>query len=161
FLATEDLGFTRRALPHAVEADYLPLYLFTLYQKFQLSVFADGLMREVAQVEGHLRGARALLRRLVAVRHRLLLREQTARAPGGRVSRAVQQGLEVPALYQLVTASVKEAKEYYEDRWDRQVRAALTLLGLACGPLAAAAGPALYLWSALGPGWTFLLFAAL
>jgi hypothetical protein len=161
FLATEDLGFTRRALPHNVEADYLPLYLYTLYQKFQLSIFADGLMREVAEVDGHLRGARSLLRRFVAFRNRFWFSEVTRRPQGGDLYRALQQGLEVPALYQLVTASVKEAKEYYEDRWDRQVRTAVTGLGLVCGPLAAAAGPALCVWSALGPLWAAALLVVL
>jgi hypothetical protein len=161
FLATEDLGFTRRNLPNIVEADYLPLYLYTLYQRFQLSIFANDLMREVAQVEGHLRGARSLLRRFTAFRNRFWFSEVTRRPQGGDLYRALQQGLELPALYQMVTTSVKDAKEYYEERWDRQVRLVVTILGLTFGPLAAAAGPALYLWKVLGPAATVLSLAAM
>lgn len=161
FLATEKLPFTLEVLPRLVEKDYLPLYLYTLYQKFQLSVFADGLMREVAQVEGHLRGARELLRRFVAFRNRFWFSEVTRKPQGGDLYRALQQGLEVPALYQQVTASVKEAKEYYEERWDRQVRRVVTVLGLVGGPLAGVAGAARYLSSALGPGWAVALLLGL
>ncbi len=161
FLATEDLPFTRAVLPGLIERDYLPLYLYTLYQKFQLSVFADGLMREVAQVEGHLRGARALLRRFVAFRNRFWFSEVTRKPQGGDLYRALQQGLEVPALYQMVTASVKEAKEYYEERWDRQVRQVVTLLGLVGGPLAGVAGAARYLSGGLGSAWAAALLLLL
>jgi hypothetical protein len=139
FLGTEDLPFNRRSLPHTVEEDYLPLYLYTLHQKFQLMVFANDLMREVAQVESHLRGARELLRRFIAFRNRFWFSEVTRKPQGGDLYRLMQQSMDVPGLYQMAVASVKEAKEYYEDRWDRQVRLAVTLLGLG-GPLAALLG---------------------
>ena len=56
---------------------------------------------------------------------------------GGDLYRTLHQGLEAPALYQMVTTSVKEAQEYYEGVWSRQaqwVRDALTF----GGPLTAA-----------------------
>jgi hypothetical protein len=139
FLGTEDLPFTTRSLPHTVEHDYLPLYLYTLHQKFQLLMFANDLMREVAQVDSHLRGARSLLRRFVAFRNRFWFSEVTRKPQGGELYRLMQQSLDVPGLYQMALASVKEAKEYYEERWDRQVRAGLALLGLG-GPAAALFG---------------------
>ncbi len=141
FLGTEDLPFNRRSLPHTIEHDYLPLYLYTLHQKFQLTLFANDLMREVAQVESHLRGARALLRRFVAFRNRFWFSEVTRKPQGGELYRLFQQSLDVPGLYQMALTSVKEAKEYYEERWDRQVRLGLTLLTLG-GPLAALLGVA-------------------
>jgi hypothetical protein len=139
FLGTEDLPFTTRSLPHTIEHDYLPLYLYTLHQKFQLMIFANDLMREVAQVDSHLQGARSLLRRFVAFRNRFWFSEVTRKPQGGDLYRLMQQSLEVPGLYQMAMASVKEAKEYYEDRWDRQVRLGVTLLGLG-GPVAAVFG---------------------
>jgi len=139
FLGTEDLPFTRRSLPHTIEHDYLPLYLYTLHQKLQLMIFANDLMREVAQVDTHLHGARALLERFVAFRNRFWFSEVTRKPQGGELYRLMQQSLDVPALYQMALASVKDAKEYYEDRWDRQVRFGMTLLGLG-GPVAAAFG---------------------
>jgi hypothetical protein len=157
FLGTEDLGFNRKALPHAAEHDYLPLYLYTLYQKYRLLTFADGLMREVAQAEGHLRGARALLRRFVAFRNRFWFSEVTRRPQGGDLYRLLQQALEVPQLYDMVTASVKEAKEYYEERWDRQVRTLTTTAGAVGGPLAAVWGVARLLLAHPRPVWVMVL----
>jgi hypothetical protein len=160
FLGTEDLGFNRRALPHTAEHDYLPLYLYTLYQKYRLLTFADGLMREVAQAEGHLRGARVLLRRFVAFRNRFWFSEVTRRPLGGDLYRLLQQALEAPRLYEMVTASVKEAKEYYEERWDRQVRGLVTVAGLVGGPLAAVWGTARLLLAGPRPAWAAALLLA-
>src|SRR5262249_41499822 len=101
FLGTEDLPFTTRSLPHTVEHDYLPLYLYTLHQKFQLLMFANDLMREVAQVDSHLRGARSLLRRFVAFRNRFWFNEVTRKPQGGELYRLMQQSLDVPQLYQM------------------------------------------------------------
>jgi hypothetical protein len=142
FLATENLGFNRKALAHNAEYDYLPLYLYTLYQKHRLLTFADGLMREVAQRKGHLSGARVLLRRFVSFRNRFWFSEVTRRPMGGDLYRLLQQAQELPRLYDMVTTSIKEAKEYYEERWDRQVRQVLTVLGWVAGPLAAVWGAA-------------------
>lgn len=148
FLGTEDLGFNRRTLPYNIEHDYLPLYLYTLYQKIQLLIFSNDLMSEVAQVESHLRGARALLRRFVAFRNRFWFSEVTHKPQGGDLYRLMQQSLDVPTLYQMVTASVKEAKEYYQDRWDRQVRLGMMLLGWS--------GSLLTLWGTLRTIYDFL-----
>jgi hypothetical protein len=125
-----------------------------LHQKFQLMIFANDLMREVAQVESHLRGARDLLRRFVAFRNRFWFSEVTRKPQGGELYRLMQQSLDVQGLYQMALASVKEAKEYYEERRDRQVRFGLTVLGLG-GPLAALIGmvkpfvSAWHLWALL------------
>ena len=122
FLAVEDLHFNRKSLPHSIENDYLPLYLYTLYQKFQLLAFSNDLMREVAQVDSRLSGARALLRRFVAFRSQYWFSEVTRKPMGGDLYRTMLHGLEAPALYELVTASVKEAQEYYEGVWSRQMQ---------------------------------------
>jgi hypothetical protein len=139
FLGTEALPFTTRSLPHTIEHDYLPLYLYTLHQKFQLMIFANDLMREVAQVDSHLQGARSLLHRFVAFRNRFWFSEVTRKPQGGELYRLMQQSMDVPGFYQMALASVKDAKEYYEERWDRQVRLGLTLIGLG-GPAAALIG---------------------
>jgi hypothetical protein len=141
FLGTEDIPFNRRSLPHVLDSNYLPLYLYVLYQKVQMMIFANDLMHEVAQVGDHLSGARALLRRFVAFRNRFWFNEVTRKPQGGDLYRLMQQSLDIPSLYEMALASVKEAKEYYEDRWDRHVRLGLTILGLG-GPVAAAFGAA-------------------
>jgi hypothetical protein len=161
FLATEDLGFNRNALAHNTEYDYLPLYLYTLYQKHRLLTFADGLMREVAQRKGHLSGARVLLRRFVSFRNRFWFSEVTRRPMGGDLYRLLQQAQELQRLYDMVTTSIKEAKEYYEERWDRQVRQALTVLGWVAGPLAAVWGAARLQLGESYPLWVVASLASL
>jgi hypothetical protein len=128
FLGTEDLPFNRRTLAHNAENDYLALYVYTLYQKFQLLTYSTDLMREVARAGGHLRGARALQQRFVAFRNQFWFSEVTRKPMGGDLYRMLQQGLEVNVLYQMVTGSVKEAKEYYEEVWHRQVQYAKDVL---------------------------------
>jgi hypothetical protein len=139
FLGTEDLTFNRRSLPYNIENNYLPLYLYTLYQKFQLLVYSNDLMREVAQVGGGLRGARALLQRFVAFRNQYWFNEVTRKPMGGDLYRTLQQGLEVNGLYQMVTSSVKEAKEFYEEVWNRQLQRAKDVLAY-LGPATVALG---------------------
>jgi hypothetical protein len=139
FLGTEDLSFNRRSLPRHVENDYLPLYLYTLYQKFQLFTFSTDLMREVALSSGHLRGARALAQRFVGFRSRYWFGEVTRKPQGGELYRTLQRGLEVPALYDMVTSSVREVKDYYEGVWARQVQWVKDVLTYG-GPATVAAG---------------------
>jgi hypothetical protein len=150
FLAGEDLPFTRHSLPRAVEANYLPLYLYVLYQKFQLFAFSGDLMHEAAR--GKVSGARALLRRFVSFRNRYWFSEVTLKPIGGELYRTLQQGLEVPALYQLVTGSVKDAKEYYEGIWQRQVQWLKDALTYG-GPLLVTLGAARMLLGGTEVGW--------
>jgi hypothetical protein len=139
FLGTEDLSFNRRSLPRHVENDYLPLYLYTLYQKFQLFTFSTDLMHEVALSPGRLRGARALSQRFVNFRSRYWFGEVTRKPQGGDLYRTFQRGLEVPSLYDMVTSSLKEIKDYYEGVWARQVQWVKDVLTYG-GPATVAAG---------------------
>ncbi len=142
FLATENLWFTRKTLPRTIENDYLPLYLFTLFQKFQLYLFANDLMVEVAMVRERLAGAKSLLRRFIAFRNRYWFAEVTRKPQGGELYRLLHQGLEIGRLYEMVTTTVKEAKEYYQDQWDRQLQGLVKLVGFVAGPAVAMYGGA-------------------
>src|SRR5262249_5575044 len=53
FLGAEDISFNRRSLPWHVENEYLPLYLFALYQKLPLFTFSNQLLRGVAPSSRH------------------------------------------------------------------------------------------------------------
>jgi hypothetical protein len=153
FLATEDLPFTRQVLPHNVENDYLPLYLYTLYQKFQLLAFAGEFMSEVARVRRNLRGVRALMDRFVSFRNQFWFNEVTRKALGGELYHTMQQGLEVATLYQLVTTSVREARDYFQQLHDRRVNLAVTLLYLVFGPLAVIFSGARVVLAGDAPSW--------
>jgi hypothetical protein len=135
FLATERVDYNRGPLPRNIEQMYLPLYLYALHQRHVLLHLADQLLHGVGQASGPVRQARALLGQFIAFRTRYWFNEVTQRPQGGDLYRLMQRALEVPALYELVTGSVKEAREFYQERWDRRVRAGLTLVTLLFGPL--------------------------
>jgi hypothetical protein len=120
-LATEKLDFNGKGLPRNLEHDYLPLYLFTLHQRFQLFRFACELMTEVALGKARLDATRDLLRRFVAFRSEFWFNEVTRKPQGGELYKLFRQGLQVHELYDMVTGSVKEAKEFYEGLRTRQI----------------------------------------
>ncbi len=159
FLGTEDISFNRRSLPWQVENEYLPLYLFALYQKLQLFTFSSELLREVALASGHLRGARALLHRFVTFRSQFWLADVTRKPQGGDLYRTFQRGLEVPVSYEMVTSSVKDVREYYEGVWARQlqwVKDAITF----GGPITVALGALRMAIDSSGAGWAVGLVVA-
>jgi hypothetical protein len=124
FLGTEDISYNRRSLPRHIESDYLPLYLFTLFQKLQLFTFSTDLMHEAAYScgRGRLSGARALAQRFVTFRSQFWFGEVTRKPQGGEMYRTFQRGLEVQCSYDLVTGSIKDVKEYHEGVWARRVQ---------------------------------------
>jgi hypothetical protein len=135
-LATEKLDFNGVGLPRNLERDYLPLYLFTLYQRFQLFRFACDLMSEVAVGDARLDATRALLQRFVGFRSQFWFNEVTRKPQGGELYRLLRQGLQIDELYDMVTSSVKEAQEFYEGVRARQVERMKNLLTFGT-PLAA------------------------
>jgi hypothetical protein len=161
FLGTEDISFNRRSLPWQVENEYLPLYLFALYQKLQLFTFSNELLQEVALSCGHLRGARALLQRFVTFRSQYWFTEVTRKPQGGDLYRTFQRGLEVPIMYEMVTSSVKDVKDYYEGVWSRQMQWLKDAITFG-GPLTVALGALRMAADSSGASWAVgLVIAAL
>jgi hypothetical protein len=140
FLGTEDIGFNKSALPHNVEYDYLPLYLYSLYQKYQLFIFADELMRKGAYVAQHLQEVRKLMDRFMDFRNKYWFNEVTRKPLGGELYRKFQQGLESTLLYELVSSQVKDLKEYYEERQQQRIGLLLNLFTFVFLPLGAVIG---------------------
>ncbi|HEY0323649.1 MAG TPA: hypothetical protein VGC66_22030 [Pyrinomonadaceae bacterium] len=140
FLGTEDIGFNKSTLPHNVENDYLPLYLYGLYQKYQLFVFADELMRKGAYLAEHLEEVRKLMDRFMDFRNKFWFNEVTRKPLGGELYRKFQQGLESTLLYEMVSSQVKDLKEYYEERRQRRIGVLLNLFTFAFLPLSAVIG---------------------
>jgi hypothetical protein len=161
FLATEDMGFTRHSLPHNIENDYLPLYLFTLYQKYQLFVFASDFMSEVAQVENNLNAVRSLMERFVNFRNQYWFNEVTRKALGGEIYRTMQQGLETSQLYQLVTSSVRDARDYIQQLHDRRFQRSVMLITLVFGPLAILFGAIRVFFEGEAPTWFKIVLVCL
>lgn len=140
FLGTEDIPFNRNVLSHNVEHDYLPLYLYSLYQKYQLFIFADELMRKGAYVAQHLQEVRKLMDRFMDFRNKYWFNEVTRKPLGGELYRKFQQGLESTLLYEMVSSQVKDLKEYYEEQQQRRIGVLLNLFTFAFLPLGAVIG---------------------
>ena len=120
FLATEDIAFNKKSLPHNIENDYLPLYLYTLHQKYQLFRFSNQLMRKVADVESNLTEVRNLMDEFTHFRNRYWFSEVTRKPLGSELYRKFQDGLGVPDFYALVSREVKEIQQYYEELHRRE-----------------------------------------
>jgi hypothetical protein len=140
FLGTEDIDFNRQVLPGNIENDYLPLYIYSLYQKYQLFIFADALMRKGAYVAHHLQEVRALMDRFMDFRNKYWFNEVTRKPLGGELYCKFQQGLESTALYDMVSLQVKDLKEHYEERRQRRIDLLLNLVTFAFLPLGAVIG---------------------
>jgi len=140
FLGTEDISFNRNLLPANVENDYLPLYVYTLYQKYQLFIFADQLMRKGAYVAEHLNEVRVLMDRFMDFRNKYWFNEVTRKPLGGELYTKFQRGLESISLFDLVTLQVKDLKEYYEERRQRRIDVVLNVFTFLFIPIGAAIG---------------------
>jgi hypothetical protein len=140
FLGTEDISFNRNLLPANVENDYLPLYVYSLYQKYQLFVFADQLMHKGAYVAEHLNEVRVLMDRFMDFRNKYWFNEVTRKPLGGELYNKFQRGLESISLYDLVTLQVKDLKEYYEERRQRRIDVLLNIFTFLFIPIGAAIG---------------------
>ncbi len=140
FLATEDLAFNRTGLPHNIENDYLPLYLYALYQKYQLFVFAEAMVRKVADIHANLREVRQLADRFTRFRNKYWLNEITRKPLGNELYRKFHVGLETGALYELVSSEVRQIQEYYEAKNDKSIAALLNFLTFVFLPLGAVIG---------------------
>lgn len=140
FLGTEDISFNRRGLPGNIENDYLPLYIYSLYQKYQLFIFADELMRKGAYVAQYLQEVRTLMDRFMDFRNKYWFNEVTRKPLGSDLYCKFQQGLESTALYDLVSSQVKDLKEHYEERRQRRIDLLLNLVTFVFLPLGAVIG---------------------
>lgn len=137
FLGTEDINFNRKILPGNIENDYLPLYIYSLYQKYQLFIFADELMRKGAYAAQHLQEVRVLMDRFMDFRNKYWFNEVTRKPLGSELYCKFQQGLESNALYDLVSLQVKDLKEHYEERRQRRIDLLLNLFTFVFLPLGA------------------------
>ena len=140
FLGTEDIAFNREVLPRNVENDYLPLYVYSLYQKYQLFVFADQLMRKGAYVAQHLDEVRALVDQFMDFRTKYWFNEVTRKALGSELYGKFQQGIDSVSLFNLVSEQVKDLKEHYEEKRRRRIDLLLNIFTFVFLPVSAAIG---------------------
>ncbi|HEU4710294.1 MAG TPA: hypothetical protein VFS76_01955 [Pyrinomonadaceae bacterium] len=140
FLGTGDTSFNREVLPANVENDYLPLYVYSLYQKYRLFIFADQLMRKGAYVAKHLDAVRSLMDQFMEFRTKYWFNEVTRKPLGGELYSKFQQGLESTTLFDLVSLQVKDLKEHYEERRQRRIDVLLNIVTFVFLPLSAAIG---------------------
>jgi Mg2+ and Co2+ transporter CorA len=156
FLGTEDIGFNKVVLPHNLEYNYFPLYLYTLHQKYKLLAFSSELMRKSAQAQRNLREVRSLMASFMRFRNMYWFSEVTRKPLGGELYRKFQNGLEVPALYDLVSNEVKDLKEYYEQQHEQRMSTLLAILTFVFLPLGAVVGIFGMTFFNTGSWWTFI-----
>jgi hypothetical protein len=140
FLATEDIPFNKKGFPDNIECDYLPLYLYTLHQKFQLFMFSSDLMRKGAQIDRNLKKVRDLMARFVVFRNRYWFNEITRKPLGGDLYQKFQEGLGVTTLYDLVCGEAKDMEEYYEQSHEKRIGFLINLFTFVFVPLGAVIG---------------------
>ncbi len=140
FLATGDIPFNRKALAHNIENDYLPLYLYALYQKYQLYLFSDELIRRGEDVNRNRREMRRLMQEFIAFRNRYWFSEVTRKPMGSTLYRSFQRGLETQELYVLVSDEIRELQSYFEARAGNRNGALLNILTFVLLPLSTLAG---------------------
>jgi hypothetical protein len=137
FLGTEDIEFNQKHLPHNIEFDYLPLYLYSLHQKIQLYIFSNNLMRKGANFAENLRDMRNLMEQFIHFGNRYWFNEITQKPVGSILYTKFQQGLGTKDLYDIVSSEVKEIQNYYEERQAKRVNTLLNVLAFIFVPLSA------------------------
>jgi hypothetical protein len=160
FLGTEDLPFNRHALSHNIESDYLPLYLYTLHQRSQLFLFAESLTRDAAQAKPDMAALRSLMEQFVNFHKQYWFNEVTRSPLGGDLYHKFQQGLEIPALYSLVTGTVKDVRDYYEELRDRKLQFFLNALTFVFVPMGVALAASPLVLSKDTPVWSHFVAIA-
>lgn len=151
FLGNTDLEFNRNSLAHNVESDYLPLYLYTLYQKYQLYRFSDQLIRRGRNVTHNRREMRQLMRDFIDFRNRYWFSEVTRKQMGSTLYRSFQRGLETNEIYALVSDEIRELQSYFEARAGLRNGALLNILTFVLLPLSTVAG--IFELSFVGGNW--------
>jgi hypothetical protein len=140
FLATKGIDFNLTALPRNIEADYLPLYFYSLHQKYQLLSFSNDLMPKGAYVADHLEEVRTLMDQFVDFRNKYWFNEVTNKPLGSELYNKFQQGLWSLELFELVSTKVKELKEFYESKRQQRIDTLLNVVTFIFLPLTAVIG---------------------
>lgn len=140
FLGTRDFRFNKDSLAHNIENDYLPLYIYTLYQKYQLFVFSNDLMREVASGQADRRRLKKLADRFVDFRNQYYFNEVTRKPMGDELYHQFQAALGVPRLHDAVSTEVDYVHQYYEERYREHIGTLLNFLTFIFLPLSAVIG---------------------
>lgn len=140
FLAKEKNDFNRLALPFIIEDDYLPLYIYTLYQKYQLYLFADKLMHKGAEAERNLSEIRSLTKHFFTFRNKYWFNEITRKPQGNEIYQKFKIGLGVLDGYDLVKEEINDLKEFYEEKRNRKIQDSISVLTFIFVPLGAIIG---------------------
>jgi hypothetical protein len=138
FLGLWRSPFTIGGLPHNVENDYFHLYLFALFQKVRLSMMFGELVRREAPLGQRLREARRLWDAFMEFQNHYWFTEVTRKPQGVEIYHRFQEGLGAVPLYEELQTEVRELRDHYERKFERQISSLLnflTFVGLPAGLL--------------------------
>ncbi len=120
FLGLGADGFTVGALPHNVESDYFPLYLYALFQKTWLSVKFGELVRPQVQLGRNLKAARQLWDDFLLFQNHYWFAEVTRKPLATELYRRFRQGLGVEPLYRELAEQARDLQQYHEGKSQRR-----------------------------------------
>lgn len=140
FLARTKGNFNQFSLPFIVEDDYLPLYLYSLYQKYQLYLFSDKLMQKGLDLQKSLREMRSLTNHIFTFRNRYWFNEVTRKPLGNEIYKRFKYGLGIFEAYDSVNEEVADLKGFYEEKQNRRIQNVITVLTFVFVPLSAVIG---------------------
>jgi hypothetical protein len=138
FLANYTTEFTQKFLPGNIESDYLPLYLFVLYQETRLSIMFGALMETEKNSGANLKRARDLWGEFLKFQNHYWFTEVTYKPQGAALYQIFQQALGVQPLYEKQNEEVKVLQDFYETKTQRQTNRMinfLTFVGVPVGIL--------------------------
>ncbi|HJT75612.1 MAG TPA: hypothetical protein VJ739_00255, partial [Gemmataceae bacterium] len=120
FLGLGADGFTAGVLPHNVESDYFPLYLYALFQKTWLSVQFGALIRPRVHLGRNLKAARRLWDDFLLFQNHYWFAEVTRKPLATALYRRFRRCLGVEPLYRELAEQARDLQQYHEGKSQRR-----------------------------------------
>jgi hypothetical protein len=135
FLGKYKTVFTMRYLPENAESDYLPLYLYVLYQKTRLSIMFGALMETEKNPRSNLKRARQLWQDFLKFQNHYWFTEVTHKPQGMAIYHILQKALGVQPLYNQQSEEVHALRDFYEAKTQRETNRMINFLTFVGVPL--------------------------
>ncbi len=128
FLGRVATDFTLTALPHNIEADYLPVFLYVMFQKIWLSKRFGDAKREGNRLSTNMRKARQLWEDFLLFQSSYWFPELTYKPQGIHLYRRFRDALNVGALYAQLQEQIRELRSHYERKGEERLSNMVTVL---------------------------------
>lgn len=143
FVGESATKFNLDRLPRQVEADYLMLYLLTLYQYVRLSLLSGEILSYDSNLREKREKAGQYWEQFIDFRNHYWFAEPTPKPQGGDLYTLFQASMNVPRIFEGLREELSELQEYFEQRNERNLERGiriLTILSVVIGALSLAVG---------------------